>query len=256
MFRYRDASGGENTEATAAPAPHVVIKQWVRREDAPVDENDLPSEEAARDAKTADEIAQEEEQRQREEAKKIIEKAQIMAKDIYDKAIVEAQGMKQAAWQQGYEEGVEQAAQEEEQRATEYKQAFDEFLKSIQQQREQANAMMEENILRLSVDIAQKVVNIQFEKDDTIFVGIVKAAVQRLNAKEKFTIYLNQKEYDRFFAEGTGWLEECMQSAPFSVVADASVPPGGIKLQSALGGTVDAGVKTQIGNIERALKDR
>lgn len=171
---------------------------------------------------------------------------------IIEQAYKEADAIKAAAWQEGFHEAIDKANEQLELILKQYKEKFDQAMTDLQGFQEDVIAELEDSVLQLSFDIAEKIINIQLEKDDILFIGIVKKAIERLNAKEKFTIRLNEIQFDKYFSVGPDWLMEEIQCAPFTPVKDSSVRPYGCVLESDEG-IIDAGVKNQIKMLKRTF---
>lgn len=240
--------------AVGVRSSNVIIKRWVKQDAAVETDSDsanifeehIDREEKSRlAAERLEKLAQ-------KHAQKIIDDAQDAADLMLENAEKEVESMQQEAYKQGFAKGKAMALQQEEALAKDINHQFMALIQELRACEEERDAAMEENILRLSIYIAEKIVNVSIENDDKVFMGLVKEAVERLNAKEKFTIHLNQREYDRFFAENSGWLSDAIQSTSYSVTANASIPPGGLMIASQ-DGMVRAGVDTQLDKLKQAL---
>ena len=112
-----------------------------------------------------------------------------------------------------------------------------------------------DSVLSLSFDIAEKIVNEQLKRDDTVYIEIAKRAIQALNASSKFALHVSRTEYERFFKEGGQWMQAEIGSAPFTVICDPVLKEGGCIVESEEG-IVDAGVSGQLGKLRRVLGGR
>jgi flagellar assembly protein FliH len=235
----------------------IVIKNWVQQEGPKAGGEPGAAGLSARESARLFEV---EMQQKREEIERLLKSARSSAQAILSAARDKEQGILREAQQEGFRAGYEAgfAAAEKEAQANEatlkheLQARFEDFLNQMTVQRAQTNEHMEQNILALSVEIAERMVQIELEKNDTVYVELIKEAVQRLNSKERFVIRVNQREYDRFFAEGSGWLERAVQCAPFRIIADAKITPGGCTLESQ-SGVVKACTKAQLEKVAKAL---
>ena len=247
MFRI-----DKSTVKYQGPGPSgVVIKQWQQTPAATETASAVPDA-ARQEEEAAAKAALDESLRQQAEA--VLKKAQEEADALIASANIQVGQIKDSAWQDGYQRGLEEAKTEEARLQRAYKQAFDAFLLQLQASCDERDAALSHAVATLALEIAEKIVGLALEKDDAVFIGFVREAIERLNAKDKFTIHVNQREYSRFFAEGTGWLEESMQCAPFTVVSDPSIAPGGLTVR-AQSGMVEAGVDTRLGKVRSALNN-
>lgn len=241
----------------------VIIKRWVKQDARPAEGTIIPVpitsesvEQGPDESQLRMRQAEELERSSRMHAEKLIDSAQDRADIILETAESEAEQIRQTAQEEGYAQGLAEAQiaaeRQREELAEETRAGFQTMLQELRARETARDEEMEGNILRLSLEIAEKIVHSSLEKDDALFKGMIREAVSRLNAKEKFSIHLNQREYDRFFAEGDGWLADALQAAPFTAMADEGVPPGGITLISQEG-MVRAGVDTQMENIRKEI---
>lgn len=188
----------------------------------------------------------------RESAEEVIAAAKYEAGVILSKATLKYEDIKTAAWQSGYNEGLEQAREQTKKQERELREKLEKRIETLADQYERQIEAIAQNISQLAFSIAKKIINIQIDKDDTVFVGLVKRAIEHFNASEKFLIRLNPKEFDRFFSHGGDWLAEQMQCPPFSVMRDDSLACGGCVLESD-GGILQAGVEVQLNKVSKIM---
>jgi flagellar assembly protein FliH len=235
----------------------IVIKNWVKQDS--LNDPEARSAGGLGHGETL-RLFEEEMEQKREEIDRLLKSAKSGAQAILSAAHGQKERIlreaKEEGFLSGYEDGLaaarKEAQHEEEKQRSAIQAQFEDFLSQMTGQREQTNEQMEQNILVLSLEIAEKIVQIELKKNDTVYTELIKEAVQRLNSKERFVIRVNQQEYDRFFAEGSGWLERAVQCAPFRIVADAKITPGGCALESQ-SGVVRSSVDAQLKKISQAL---
>lgn len=185
-------------------------------------------------------------------AERLIDDAQEYADALINKAEQGAQKIREEAYEAGFVEGREAAKEMQKEAELDLQRQFDEIMATVNEGELFRDGMFEESTIKLSLEIAKKIIGQQVEQDETAFISMIKEAIKRLNEKEKFTIRLNQREYEKFFKDGSGFLAEQVQSAPFTVLADSEVEPGGIVL-TGQGGMVIAGVDDQLNKLSKAI---
>ncbi len=182
----------------------------------------------------------------------ILRRATAQAERIVSEAQQNAIEIKQAAWQEGYREGHEEAQRELDAMTTaQAEDAKNIFVKLDAYGRDLRQQLLD-SVLGLSFDIAEKIVNEQLKRDDTVYVGIAKRAIQALNASSKFSLHVSRSEYERFFKEGGQWMQEDIGSVPFTVICDPVVGKGGCIVESDEG-VVDASVSGQLDKLRRIM---
>jgi len=215
---------------------------------SPTTANSDPEAENA-SSRAAERAREETLQKARQEADKLVTEARERAKEIEETAREEGY---QAGYQQGYQAGKREAerelraflrAQEEEARSV---------FEKLETYRQELYQDLQDSVLRLSLDIAEKIINLNLERDDLIYKEIAKKAILALESSSKVTLRVSPSEYDRFFANGGQWLSSELGGLPVEVVCDPLMEQGGCIAESEEG-VVNAGVRDQLQKLSRAL---
>jgi flagellar assembly protein FliH len=155
------------------------------------------------------------------------------------------------AAEKGYSEGVTASRNVILKMREDYESRLRDFFEQVQSYNDMRNAEMEQDVLALSIDVAESVLGITLDRNFEPFFDLVKSAITQLNAKTRFILRLNKREYDRFM--GKDEVTRAMLSeVSFSVICDGSLEPGALLLQ-ADEGAVDAGVKTQLSRVKEVF---
>lgn len=108
----------------------------------------------------------------------------------------------------------------------------------------------EQEMVKLSLAVARKVIKRELTVDPAALQGVVKAALETLNAGEVYRI--------RLAAPDAAALDRHIQAMGLpqavEVIADPALERGAVLFETARG-LVDAGVQTQLGEIERGFAD-
>lgn len=106
----------------------------------------------------------------------------------------------------------------------------------------------EEQMVRLALAVARRIVHREISLDQDLLIAIARVALDRLGESATVTVRLHPDDYSATAAarsaEWTG--------TTVSVAADARVPRGGCRIESDFG-VVDAGVDAQIQELAYAL---
>lgn len=176
------------------------------------------------------------------------------AERILEEARSEAEEIRKAAWNQGYEEGRNTAGSEVTDYIKEQKNEARSIFASLEKYKQELFGDLEDSVLTLSFDIAEKIINIQLKKDDKLYIGIVKKAIENLKGAEKFVLRVGRAEYEKFFKEGAQWLRDETGCIPFEVVCDPQMGEGGCILESD-DRILNAGVQLQLSKIRHLLQE-
>ena len=121
-------------------------------------------------------------------------------------------------------------------------------LEEVTDLRERMIRDTEEQMVRLALAIARRVVHREVSLDRDLIMAIARVAMDRIGDGAAVTIRLNADDYVAISAaRQTPWTD-----GHVTVKADARVPRGGCRIESDLG-LIDAGVDAQLQEITRAL---
>lgn len=175
----------------------------------------------------------------KQEARRIIDEAETEAANMRTSAEQFARELREASYQQGYEESLLE---------------FNQLLLNAREQRDKALAETERDVLQLAVKIAEKIINREIERDSTTLADIVRTALRHARQHETLTVRVNpadlplvQQHQDR--------LDPAGRARFLDIISDPRVGHGGCIIESEAG-TIDAQLDTQLRVLERALLAR
>lgn len=168
-------------------------------------------------------------------------------RNIVSRAQAEAVSIKEAAKQEGYQEGINQATKDVE----ELKVKFEEFYNYKEEVYERVSGC----IMEIALEIAKKIINKEIETDKEATLSIIKGAVEEVNKTEnKITLKVMPKDVEIVRDKVPEIFEGNYIEAKISVVPDPSIKEGGVIVETS-NGLIDATIETQIAIIEKALKN-
>lgn len=185
----------------------------------------------------------------RDEAEKLLAEAKERAASIEESA--RQQGY-QNGYQQGYQDGMREAEQTISRAVREKEEEAKRVIEKVEAYRQELYQDLLDSVLSLSLDIAEKIINISLERDDLIYKEIAKKAILALESSSKITLRVSPSEYDRFFSQGGQWLGDELGGLPVEVMCDPLLGPGGCIAESE-DGVINAGVQDQLQKLSRAL---
>lgn len=110
----------------------------------------------------------------------------------------------------------------------------------------------EEDILKLAVMVARKIVQQEITQDPAILTSIIAAAVGGCTERDRVVVRLNPNDYTVVAANRQAFLAGLGDDAPITLTPDDGVGPGGCLVETATG-TVDARIESQLDEIYRTL---
>lgn len=175
----------------------------------------------------------------RVEARRILAQAENDAAEIRQ----QAESMAREARETAYREGTESALCE-----------WQTLLLEAREQRDQALAGIERDVLRLAVKIAEKILGRELERDKEAIVDIVATALRQARRNEMITLRVNPGDLP-VVEQHRHRFEHSGRNQFLDIVPDPAVTAGGCVIESE-SGAIDAQLGTQLRVLERALMAR
>jgi flagellar biosynthesis/type III secretory pathway protein FliH len=156
------------------------------------------------------------------------------------------------AYQAGYEAGY--SASKEAGRAEIDKQVgtFTSMLDDFVSQRKRLMTEAETAVIRLSCEIARRIVGDVIRVDETTIVEVVKKALSHLSDRQKVTIQINPDDLAILKKHEPEWLASCGGGGAVEIREDSRLKRGGCLIEGE-SGSVEAEIDRQIEVIEKAL---
>ena len=147
----------------------------------------------------------------------------------------------------GYKEGFEKGKKEAEERYKKLEnilkkdfqekiQSINTFLKNLEKESKELILNMDKEVLNLALNIAQKLILKEIERDPEISLRLVKEALNYIAEGTELNIKVNPEEY-KFLEENL--LKYISPSQKIKLIPDESISKGGIFIETSLG-VIDA----------------
>ena len=170
------------------------------------------------------------------EARRLIAAAEREASALRERAAEEASTQREAAYREGYEKSLAE---------------LNAHLLEARERRDKALADVEQDVLRLSVKLAEKIIGREIARDEGVIADIVATALRAARRDEALTIRLNPAD-GTVLEQFRGRLDPAGRARFLDFVTDPQVKRGGCLIESE-SGTIDAQLETQLRALERAL---
>ena len=183
------------------------------------------------------------------------EQAEREAQALIERARTEAEAIREGAYQDGLVQGRERAREEARQEILASLVALSQAAQSLIVLEEQLVSAFTPEIVRLALEIAEKIVAKEVREDPEIVASVTERARAEVPHAKRVTIWLHPEDH-RLLAElrpdlvSTG----AENGRTVEIVASNDISRGGCRVETEMG-TIDAAVPTQIGEISRQLLD-
>lgn len=184
------------------------------------------------------------------DARKKTDEATAQAAEIVAQAVAEAEKLKEIAKNEGINQGREEIRSE----LTEMLAQAAKMLGEAEQLRNERIVSSEEELLRLSVSIAKKIIGTQLELDPQIIKNIVIQALQTVMGAEKIRIKLSKEDVDVFqsLTDNQELREILSDTTPLHIETLSKFERGDCSIETDIG-NVDARIKLQLERIMTEL---
>lgn len=178
------------------------------------------------------------------------ERAAAEAERVIQAAEAEAELIRRRAAEQGYEEGIRQGRMECAERIAELEKLKD----GILEERESFFAHIEPQVVKLSVEIAEKILRHEISSNSEAVLSTVRAALRQLKDKESVKLRVNPADREVVASNRDALRESVDGIRSLEVIEDRRVDRGGCIAESA-GGGIDARIAGQLSEVMRALQE-
>lgn len=180
----------------------------------------------------------------------VLESAKREADAMIANAEAHSQAIEAAALEKGLQKANQTIADEVAVKVAELRQQLTQTIDEIAKLRQDVAAQAENDMVRLALEIARKVVGREVTIDREIAVTLARVALGRLSSRTAATVHLNPEDFiyvnnHRTKLEFHGSLE---------LVEDRSIQPGGCLVRTGAG-DVDARIEAQFEEISSGLLD-
>lgn len=170
------------------------------------------------------------------QAQQLITAAELEAARIRESAAALAQEGRETAYREGYEAALLE---------------WNDLLFEARERRDSALKRIEQDVLRLSVKIAEKIIGREIKRESKTLSDIVATALRNVRRNELVIVRVNPADAVAVESHRER-LDPAGRARFLEVVADARVAAGGCLIESE-SGAVDAQLETQLRVLERAL---
>jgi len=156
--------------------------------------------------------------------------------------------------QEGFDKGFEEGKRQAEKGLANVFRALREAVDELSGLREQVLREAEEDLLKLAIMVARKVIQQEIATDRLILAKIVAAAVNSASEREEIVIRLNPEDHRLVAAHKNLYLNGFNDDRLLDLKSDDSVTPGGCIVDTAMG-EIDARTDAQLDEIFRRLME-
>ncbi len=183
-----------------------------------------------------------------EKASKIIEQAQSEVQEMMENAHAEAETIRQNARTEGFEDGKREGQGQVSEIMSQAMETLNEAIK----QRKKIIKDSENEIVRMSLKIAEQIIRNEVATNKDAVMNIVAEAINKVSDRENVIVKVNREdaEYIKTHKDKLSGIVDGVKN--LSILEDSQVDPGGCVIETNLG-FVDARISTKLSLIEQAI---
>lgn len=181
-------------------------------------------------------------------ARSIIAQAQEESEALVLMATEESESIRETAYHEGYEAGMHQLDADR----LELAENFSSLESEVERQVARFWINIEPELLKLSVEIAGKVVRQKIDENEELVLTTVKAGLKQLRDRQELKIHVNPDDYRLLRERREDVQSSCDGIRSVEVIDDRRVEKGGCLIESG-NGHLDGRIETQLGEVEHTL---
>ena len=182
----------------------------------------------------------------------VLDEARAKSKSLINQAVAEAAAIRKVAQSEGHRDGLISGRQEMLAAELALKNRFEQVVDDLEGRLAKIIGELEGDLLELGLAIAEKIVNIELDRTDSAFLGVVDEAMTRFQQDDRLVLKCSRNDYWRTLVSSS-YADE--QTSRVTLFADDSLEPYDLIIESA-SGSVDAGVSTRLEKIRDGLMDQ
>jgi flagellar assembly protein FliH len=191
-----------------------------------------------------------------QQAQAYLERVRVQAQEIVAEAQRQAGSICKQAEEQGRAEGrraIDQLVEQQVGRQMEtLLPALREAITGLQQARQAWLVHWEQRAVHLAAAMAARVVRRELRQAPEITVDLVRESLELAAGSSSLRVLLNPADYEALGSQVRKIIEELNRVAPAELVADATISPGGCRIETRHG-AIDQQFETQLDRIEAEL---
>lgn len=171
---------------------------------------------------------------------------------IIQQAHLKASAVEKEAYEKGYREGEKAGKEVGEKMVETLLKQYAQTLEELTNLRKHVLSLAEREVVRLSLEIAKKVVKREVTIDEEVILTLVKVALSRLGDESAMTLRVNPRDYQFLARHRSTQGTSSALNEGIKLVEDPSITRGGCLIETE-SGIIDARVEEQFREVEKGF---
>jgi flagellar assembly protein FliH len=182
----------------------------------------------------------------------LLDSVQEQADALLRKAQLKAAEIEKEAYERGFNEGQKAGKEVGEKMVEALLKQYAQTLEELASLRKQVLSASEQEVVRLALEIARKVVKREVTIDEDIILALVKVAMNRLGEESVMTVRLNPRDVQSILRSRNAADRGNVLNEAIKLVEDPLISRGGCLIETQ-SGIIDARVEEQFKEIEKGF---
>lgn len=156
----------------------------------------------------------------------------------------------QLALDEAFQKGIDEGRQAAERGLANVFKSLREGISAVTRLREKVLRESEDDLLKLSIMVARKIVQQEISHDPQILANIVAAAISGCTELDRINIRLNPEDYNLVASDRQPYFSGIGQHTHVALTPDDAILPGGCMVETVTG-TIDARIEVQLDEVYR-----
>ncbi len=166
------------------------------------------------------------------------------------KPAVDLAQIEKTAYENGFLQGEKAGMEIAEQKVEALMRRYTDAILEISKLRASLYAQVEREVVKLSVEVAKKIIGREIQADPEIIQTLVRVALSHVAEKSAVTVHLSPADYNYLLAQRTELSQT--EGRDISLLADKSIERGGCLIQTECG-DIDARIEEKFREVEHAF---
>jgi flagellar biosynthesis/type III secretory pathway protein FliH len=188
----------------------------------------------------------------RHTAAEIVESARREAQQVMAEADERAAEIERAAYDKGYEEGIQSGRGDGETQAAEMIKQVVAIVDQSTELHDTMQRVAEAEMVALCLEIARKTIHAELRTNPDVVKGVLEDAIKKINGSPRVTIKVNPSQLEAVRGYWESAFGQGYREKEWAFEADGEVEPGGCVLDAKYG-SIDARIGTQFGEIQKTF---
>lgn len=248
MYKILKVEDCTNSSPVVIEKPQ--IKRTIEKKDIDTNDNSIPLSIIKNHLKNIQTIQDRIIKNAKNEADKLLKETKKLINELKENA--KKTGYNEG-YSNGYEEGLKKGIAEGKEKTSSLIAEAREIKNEILNERKNLQKEFECDMISTIIECVKKIIDINIEENSDIIINLIKKGLENYEASDIVTVKVSESDYEYLVKNKDKVLRSLRLIDDINIVKDISLNKGDCIIHTP-SGMIDSGLKTQLENLEKALK--